>query len=263
MNVYRQEMRLSLRSLTLWLCGALLFIGASAGKFAGMAGSASALDLFNGLPLPLQALFGIGILDFSKASGFYAMMYPYLVLLAAIHAVMLGAVILSKEERDKTSEFLYVKPAARTEILTAKALSALTQVTCFTLVNWAAGVGMVRAFGENADGPVSTLILGMLLVQLVFLSAGITAAAVMKHPKAAAGVAAGVMLSTYFLSVAIELDTKLEWLTVFSPFTYFDAKDVVGLGQGLNPLYALLCLGITVSLAAWAYLCFPRRDLQV
>jgi ABC-2 type transport system permease protein len=263
MNVYRREMRASVRPLTLWTLGVLFFIGAAAGKFSAVAGDASALDLFNGLPMGMQALFGIGVVDFSLASGFYAIMYSYLVLMAAIHAAMLGAVILSKEERDKTTEFLYVKPASRTAILTAKLLAALTQVLVFALVNWIAAAGFVAAYGESAGAQIAELIAGMLLIQLVFLSLGIAAAAVLKWPKAATGVATGAMLTAYFLSIAIDLNGDLNWMTFLTPFAYFDAKDVVGAGKGLSIPYALLCVGLAAALTALSYLRFRRRDLQV
>ena len=115
MNIYRREMRGNLRALVFWVLGVLLFIAASMAKFSALVKDPSATSIFTELPMGLQALFGVGELDFTQAIGFYAMIYPYLVLMAAIHASMLGAVILSKEERDKTTEFLYAKPAARAQ----------------------------------------------------------------------------------------------------------------------------------------------------
>lgn len=263
MNVYRKEIRVYFRSLFFWALGVLLFIAASATKYSAMANDPAALGIFTQLPLGLQAMFGVGRLDYTTASGFYGMIYPYLVLMAAIHASMLGAVILSKEERDKTSEFLYVKPAARTRILTAKLLAALTMVTLFCLLIAAYSVGMVRAFGENADAEIARLIAGLYLLQLLFLAVGFTAAAVVKRPKAATGIAAGFMLSTYILSIAIDVNGGINWAKVFTPFSYFDAKLIIGNGEGLNPWYILLCVALATGLTAWAYLRFPQRDLQV
>ncbi len=263
MNVYRREIKVSLRSLIFWALGVLFFIVASATKYSAMADDPAALGIFTQLPLGLQAMFGVGHLDYTKASGFYGMIYPYLLLMAAIHASMLGAVILSKEERDKTSEFLYVKPVARTHILTAKLLAALTMVTLFCLLIGVYSVGMVRAFGENADAEVARLIVGLYLLQLVFLAVGFTAAAVIKRPKAATGIATGFMLGTYILSVAIDINGNIDWAKVFTPFSYFDAKRIIGSGEGLNLWYILLCVALAVGLTAWAYLRFPKRDLKV
>jgi ABC-2 type transport system permease protein len=103
----------------------------------------------------------------------------------------------------------------------------------------------------------------MLLIQLVFLSLGIAAAAVLKWPKAATGVATGAMLTAYFLSIAIALNGDLNWMTFLTPFADFDAKHVVGAGKGLSIPYALLCVGLAAALTALSYLRFRRRDLQV
>ncbi len=264
MNVYQREMKKGLRSLLLWSLGVCLFMAASASKFAVMAEDPSAMTLMLAqLPLGLRSMFGVGKLDFTTAIGFYGMMYPYLMLLAAIHASMLGAVIVSKEERDKTSEFLYVKPARRTQILTAKGLAALTLAASFTLVNWAAAAATMRFFGESAGGTVATLMAGMLLVQLLFLALGIAAAAALNRPKAATGVATGVMLAAYLLSAAVDINGKIGWLKAFTPFSYFDAKNIVGDAAGLSVPYVLLCAGLTAGLVALAYYRFARRDLKI
>jgi len=264
MNVYRKEMKGGLRSLLFWSLGVILFIGASASKYAVMAEDPSAMTLLiSQLPLGLKSMFGVGRLDFTTPIGFFGMLFPYLMLMAAIHASMLGAVVLSKEERDRTGEFLYVKPAARGQILTDKLLAALTLVLLFNLVNWAASAGMMRAFGGNAGGGVATLMAGMLLVQLLFLALGIASAAALKRPRAATGIATGVMLGTYLVSIAVDVNGKIDWLKIFSPFSYFDAKEIIGNGSGLSFPYVLLCAGLTAGLVGWAYYRFARRDLKV
>ena len=63
-------------------------------------------------------LLGFSDLDLSKVSGYYGMLFIYLLLMATIHAAMLGATIIAKEERDKTSEFLFVKPVSRSKVIT-------------------------------------------------------------------------------------------------------------------------------------------------
>ncbi|MFL6561849.1 MAG: ABC transporter permease subunit [Bacillus sp. (in: firmicutes)] len=61
-------------------------------------------------------------------SGYYSLLYIYLLLMATIHATMLGASIIAKEERGKKAEFLFVKPVSRNGIITAKLLVAFTNI---------------------------------------------------------------------------------------------------------------------------------------
>lgn len=263
MNIYRREMRGNLRALVFWVLGVLLFIAASMAKFSALVKDPSATSIFTELPMGLQALFGVGELDFTQAIGFYAMIYPYLVLMAAIHASMLGAVILSKEERDKTTEFLYVKPAARAQVLTAKLLAALSMVCLLNLIDWAVSVALVHYYGTPADATIAILMVGMFLVQVVFLALGFAAAAVLSRPKAATGVTTAIMLGMYILSVAISINENIGWAKVFTPFAYFDSREIVAKGVGLNLPYAALCVGLIALLLGAAYTRFPRRDLTV
>jgi ABC-2 type transport system permease protein len=271
MNIYKREMRANRRSLILWGFGIFLFIAASMGKYSALGTDPAALNIFDQLPMGLQAVFGVGRLDFTKASGFYGMIYPYILLMAAIHASMLGAVILSKEERDRTSEFLYVKPATRTQIMTNKLLAALTGVVIFNLVTWLSSILLVGNYakGEAVGGIIGNLMLGLFFVQLIFLSLGFASAAVLKRPKASTGIATGVMLATYLLSIAIDVNGKIDWLKAFTPFEYFDAKLIVGnaaagaTGQGLNGLYIALSVVLAAVLLAASYFRFRRRDLKV
>lgn len=263
MNVYLREMRKGLRSVLLWSLGIVFFLAASSTKYAAMADTPSAMDILFQLPLGLQAFFGVGQLDFTTAIGFYGMLYPYMLLLVAIHASMLGAVIVAKEERDKTSEFLYVKPATRGGILTAKLLAALTQVLALTALNWAGALTVMAAFGESAGIAIRTLMIAMLLIQLLFLALGIAAAAVWQRPKAATGIATGVMLGTYLISIAIDVNQNIGWLRGFTPFSYFDYRGVISSGAGLSVPYTLLALGLTAGLMAAAYIRFAKRDVTV
>ncbi len=263
MNIYRREMRAGLKSLVFWCLGMSLFLAASMQKFSVFAVDPASMKMLYELPQALQDLLGIGYLDFTKASGFYGMMYPYLALMAAVHASMLGAVVVSKEERDKTAEFLYVKPMPRWGILTAKALSSLTAAAVFNLVTWGASAALIRTFGgEDMGGTLAPLMGGLFLLQLAYLSLGIAAAALTTKAGAAAGIATGCMLATYFLSIASDVSGRLGALRAFTPFKYFDARRIIGLGEGLDPSYVALCLALTVALTASAYLRFGRRDIK-
>ena len=265
MNVYWKEMRSGLKSLIIWSLGVMLFIMASMQKYSVFSLDPATLDIMNQLPPALRDMFGVGYLDFTKVSGFYGMIYPYLLLMVAVHASMLGAVIVSKEERDKTSEFLYAKPASRKSILTAKSLAAVTTVVLLNLVTWAASAVLIGTFGggEDMGSALTTLMAGLLLIQLLFTALGVASAAVMARPKAATGIATGVVLATYLLSVAIDVSGRLNALRALTPFQYFDARRIVGRGEGLEAWGILICLILAAALAGASCLRFAKRDLKL
>ena len=66
--------------------------------------------------------------------------------MATIHAAMLGATIIAKEERDKTSEFLFAKPVLRSTIITAKLLAAFVNIVVFNLITF---ISLIRLWGNT------------------------------------------------------------------------------------------------------------------
>ena len=102
MNIFLREMKAYQKSLIIWSIGVIFLIGSGMAKFEGMASSGQSMnDILAAMPKSLQAIMGTGTLDISKVSGYFGVLYIYLLLMATIHAAMLGATIIAKEERDK------------------------------------------------------------------------------------------------------------------------------------------------------------------
>ncbi len=100
MNIFIVEMKAHRKSLIIWAFGILFMVAAGMGKYVGMSSSGQSInELLYQMPNSMKAIMGVGTLDLSKASGFYGVLFLYLVLMATIHAVMIGADIISKEER--------------------------------------------------------------------------------------------------------------------------------------------------------------------
>ncbi|MBD2868154.1 ABC transporter permease subunit [Paenibacillus arenilitoris] len=265
MNLFRREMKASRKSLLIWIVGIIAMVAGGMGKYAGMAESGDSMnELMADLPKTLQAVFGVADLDISTPIGYYGVLFLYLLLMAAVHASMLGANILSKEERDKTSEFLLAKPISRDRLLTAKLLAGLVHLIVFNAAMWASSVlvvGQYAAEGESVAAPIAELMLGMLLVQFVFLSAGFAVAGAGGRPKRAVAISAGVMLLTFLLSVAVEVSGSIDFLRFLSPFQYADAAEVIESGLGLG--FVLTGVAIAALCLFAAFVGYRRRDIQV
>ncbi|KGE19365.1 ABC transporter permease subunit [Paenibacillus wynnii] len=265
MNIYWKEMKTYRKSLIFWSIGILLMVVSGMSKYAGLSSSGQSMnDLMADMPKALKAIMGIGDLDLNTASGYYGLLYLYLLLMATIHAVMLGANIISKEERDKTSEFLFVKPVSRNSIITSKLLAALTNIVIFNLVTLISSILIVGQYsdGEAISGDIAITMLGLFIAQLVFMSIGTAIAAVKRKSKTAGSLATGILLLTFILSVAIDLNEQLEGLKYITPFKYFEPKNVM-YGGGLDPVFVVLSVGMIVALFYVTYAFFKKRDLNV
>lgn len=264
MNIYIKELKSHRKSLIFWCIGVILMVASGMNKYSSLYSSGQSMnDLMADMPKSLQAIMGVGSFDLSKASGYYGMLFMYLVLMATIHAAMLGATIIAKEERDKTSEFLFVKPVSRGKIITAKLLAALTNIVIFNIVTFASSVIIVGKVsdGEKVNGEIAVTMMGMFLLQVLFMVIGSAISAVKKRPKTAASLATAILLLTFVLSIVIDLNENLDLLKYLTPFKYFEAKHMM-VGDGLETVSVILSLIITVALTYGTYHFYKKKDLN-
>lgn len=265
MNVFLRELRANWKALFWWSFGMVLMIYAGMAKYTAYVDSGQNItDLMNQIPATLRAALGFGGLDVMKASGFYGMLYLYVLLMVTIHAALLGATILAKEERDHTSEFLMTKPASRRRIVTGKLLAAVVNVVVLNLVCLGLSIVVVEqyAHGENLTPDILLLMGAMLIVQLVFLFLGSAIAAVWKRPKAAASAATTIMLTTYVVSIVVDVNENLGFLRYLTPFKWFQAAPIMQ-DQAYQPVYLVIAAVVAVACVVATYVGYERRDLTI
>ena len=242
----------------------LLMIGSGMSKYQGYkAAGDSVNELFENLPQGFLAIFGGGEIDYTQAIWFYAMMFLYLLIMASIHAAMLGAEIIAKEERDQTSEFLYVNPISRTQAITAKLFAGLTNIIILNLVTLISSIFIVQAVND-ADSVTHQILLtmvGLFFVQLIFLCIGMAAAAIVKKPRLASPIATTFLLATFFLSMFIKIKGDYEYLKYFTPFHYFDGETVIN-NNALDPIFIIISFCIIVFTLITTYFVYNKRDLN-
>lgn len=265
MNIFKREMRANLKSLIIWGMVMALLIVAGMGKYAGTeSASADMIALLDSMPESLKVVFGIGNFDISTALGFYGIMYLYIIIMGAVHAGMLGAGIISKEERDKTTEFLIVKPLKREKIVTDKLLAALANIAIMNVITFAVSYYMVAMFMNNQYlfGQIAMMMFGLLMVQLIFLSVGMALAAINKNPKKAPIFATYIILLAFVLSVIVQMNSSISFLAFLTPFLYFPAAGI--LNEGVISIgYTALSVVITIALLAITYKKYKERDLTI
>ena len=266
MNIFWREMKSHRKSLIYWSIGVFLMVLSGMGKYEAYSSQGQSINvLIADIPKSLKAVMGFSDVDVSKISGYYSILFVYLLLMATIHAAMLGANIISKEERDKTVEFLFTKPLLRSTVITAKLLAAFVNIVVFnviTLLSLITIMGKYNHEGEAINGDIALTMVGMFILQILFLVVGSAIASVKKNPKTVASLATGILLFSYLLSIAIDLNENIEFLKYITPFKYFEAEMVM-YGGGLNMVYVLISIVLIAVLSLVTYVCFEKRDLNV
>jgi ABC-2 type transport system permease protein len=264
MNIFFRELRANLKSLLIWsFIISLLIIMASA-KYSAFAGDPQMIKIMDSMPPALLDALSMRGFNLTTVAGFYGIMFIYFGLMAAIAAAMWGSGIISKEERDKTVEFSLVLPVSRSRVLTAKALAALVNCIAFVLITWVVSLVATRTY--NPDQAFYNFLAlemqAMFVLELIFLAVGLLLGCAMKQYKLSGSTAVAIILATYFLSILSSLDKTMENLKYFTPFKYFDARELFSSGT-LSGGYLLLSAAIVVVCVAAAYWAYNKRDLYI
>lgn len=250
--------------MILWGVGLLFIVVSGMSKYDTMKSTGRSVnEIFGAMPKSLQAIFGLTSLDLTTITGYFGMLFSYLVLMAAIHAVLLGSTMIAKEERDNTSEFLMAKPVSRTRIIASKLAASLVLLFLFNLVTYGLSAGMVNYYEPSAGlSGIGRLMIGMLILQMIFLSVGMAVAAVSRRPRMTVSISTGLLVFTYILSIAIELNDKLDALRYITPFKYFEAEKLVG-DTGFKGVYIGLSAVIILGAVTLAFVAYQKRDLKI
>ncbi len=265
MNIFFRELKAYRKNLIYWSVGMVMLIWASMVKYSAFSTSGqSVTEMMKQFPKSIQAIFGMTGFDLTTISGFYGVMFMYIALMATVHAVILGSDIIAKEERDRTTEFLFVRPVSRVKVISAKILAGLFCLTVFNLVTWGSSYYLIDNYGKGSmpAGDLALLMIGLFFLQLIFFSVGVSAAAVLRRPKLSGSIATSVLLLTFLLTIFININEKLGDLKYLTPFRYFDAKDLLSSGK-LDPVFVIISLLLIAAMITSAYKNYMSRDLSV
>jgi ABC-2 type transport system permease protein len=266
MRVFIHELKANYKSLLGWIAGVLFLQVSGYTKFEGFkaAQSGAINSLTRSFPKAMLVIFGMNDLNIGTLIGYFGILYLFFALIAIIYSGLLGAGIISKEERDKTSEFLYTRPISRSKILTAKLCAGLVNIFILfavLAVSSVVGVGIVNG-NYTLSSQVMNMMWGIMLMQIFFFSLGILFAGICKNPKLPSSLVTIVIVVAYFGSVVADLSSYLDWLKYFSPLKWFSAPAIINAGH-TSYSYAVLTVVLSVIFIILSYIFYNKRDLTV
>lgn len=277
--IYKREMRAHSKSLFFWVLGVFLLIFISFIKFESIATTPEASDaMVDMMPQIIQVMFGMAMPLYTP-QGYFIMILLWIGLAVFLHAALLGASLISKEQQDKTADFLLVRPLRREKIVLAKALAGIAQVVMLNAVIWLAvqvsllpaltgssTVSAVIETGALALGSTIDLeqgiylaLAGLLLTQVIYLVLGMLGATASRSPRHTAAYAAIFVLLGYLLYSVVAASGEVDFLGVLTPFWYFFSQRV--LTDGLSAAYLGLSAVIVIVGIYAACALYRRRDV--
>ena len=261
MTLVKHELRQGRTALLIWTAAIGFLLTVCVFLFPEMKGEMENIgDMFGSMGAFSDA-FGMDQLNFGTLVGFYAIECGNVLGLGgAFYAAICAAGILSKEEKDKTAEFLLSHPVSRTSILIQKLIAVVVQITVMNLVVYLLSVGSMAVIGETIPWKeINLMHLAYYFLQLELGGICFGISAFLRKGSLGAGLGVAVML--YFANLISNMAEAAEFLKYITPFAYCDGADIVTNGK-LDLL--LLSLGLVVMLIGigsgyWQY---TRKDIQ-
>ena len=129
----QKELRLTRRSLLIWLGFILILGGFTYFEYLSMKDSLAELsEMMNAFPKILMVTFGIGE-RLDTTLGWYGCIYYWVTILTYSYAVYLGVSCVGREKARGTSEYLFTKPVSRSQIVMAKTTASVINLLILSL----------------------------------------------------------------------------------------------------------------------------------
>lgn len=226
-NVFRKEMRLSRRSLIIWGIVTVIVIAVYLGFFPYMKDPdlARAIEAYPEAIKSALSLNPAMLGDVNRYHGGLVMLYVVLIL--DIYASMLAGGMVSRDADLGTAEFLYTKPATRSQIMTAKVLALVAVMLLTWALTFAAStvVGFIVAPREFDVGVQAAVHLAGLLATLAVGGIAFAAAPFINRMQGTTSLGVGLGLGFFMIDAISKMTAKLD------PLKYLGVHYYAGLGD--------------------------------
>ena len=262
MNIFIHELKANRKSLLIWSGSltalSILYIL----LYSAVLPDIEAFKIvINGMPDIAKKLLSIYADSISSLEGFYSFAFLYIMLCGAIQAMNLSVSIFSKEDRERTADFLLTKPIKRKDILTYKLLAALACLIITNIIFFA--LTIPTALSISSDFNMKTFLMvsaTMFFVQLIFMALGIIVSVVSGRIKSVISVSLSTVFGFFIISMlgSVIGDERVRYI---SPFQFFNLPYIVK-----NAAYEtrFIIIGAVFIIAAIiaSYIIFIKKDVH-
>jgi len=264
MNIIKRELKAHLKGMIIWCSVMILLIIVWMSEFSAYYDNPEMAEVLKSIPEAMLKAFSMHNANLTTVEGFISLVMVFVYIIAGIHAVLLGSSIISKEERDKTAEFLFTLPVPRHKVILSKLAAAL--INCIILnavINLTQYLGTLKyESGPDFGKFMWLIILGTFIIQLIFLSLGMLMAAILRRYKKSGSVSLFILLGTYFLSVMLSFSDKIEFLKYTTPFKFFEPNSLLN-DLKFEAVYIIISAVIITAGITGTFIFYQKRDLHI
>ncbi len=159
LNIYIKELKRNRNNSIMWIAAIILLITLGMAFFPAIvsSGAIDELEVFfeNPMMKNMMSAFGVDIKGMSSVLGFYSMYAGiYVTLLGAVYSILYASNMVSKEEKERTADFLLTRPVNRFEVVMSKFAAYLSYIIVLNLLVFLTGFISIEIV--KGDSPLFT-----------------------------------------------------------------------------------------------------------
>lgn len=265
MLVFKKEVKHYAKSFLIWVVIIAMFSMGKMTEFSsfieGINSKEDALKQFSG---SVVTMMGMDKIDLTNVLGYFSSrVFSMIMLLGCVYSIMLAAIILAKEEDDKTIEFLLSKPIFRSTIVTSKVMCVVFYTAIFNIVMFLSCLGTFQSMDQAGTYEVGTLALlfvGSFIANIAFAMIGFFLSTFITSAKTIYPLAIAIALGEYLLTMVTNVSSNLGAIKYINIFSYVDSAEIVNTNS-LNVGHVVVLGVLIVILTALTYFRFNKKDI--
>lgn len=217
------------------------------------------------MPEELMQLMGMDdFSDMSNYMSYFAMIYNIILIAISIFAVVLGAGVITREEKNKTIEFVYSLEVSRVELYISKFLTAYIGVMIVIMGAASSAIicGVINGGETFILMDMIQMVKGSAVTPFVYLGVG-TMLAGITSKVSGASVGSMVVILSYVLGfLSTMVSDSLSWFKYLSPFEVLSPDTVVELTGEVMITMCGYCAVMIVFVVIGGII-YNKRDFQI
>ncbi|WP_310602969.1 ABC transporter permease subunit [Anaerosporobacter sp.] len=261
MTIFKHEMKQNSKTLIIWTLAVGLLSFVCLLLFSEMKTSMGELDEMFASMGDFTKAFGMDQMSMGTLTGFYGIECGNILGLGgSFLAALLAVNMLSKEEGNRTAEFLLAHPISRVRVITEKLIAIATQLAIFNIVFFVFTFLGIIILGEKVTwGDFVTYQLANYILQLEIVGICYGISAFIR--KGSLGIGLGIAAMFYFLNIVANISENAKVAKYITPFSYTEASEIFATGK-IDTQYLVIGIILGVIGVVVAYIQYSKKDIM-
>jgi len=269
-NIYRKELKRNRTAFLVWCITVVVLISWGMFFYPVVMNDEIVKQLTTLFENPfmkgMMAAFGADLEKIANILGFYATYNGmYFMMLVSMYSMMTASRIVSKEEHERTADFLLTKPVTRSEVMAGKVLAWATYMLAINaIMTLFAFIELEILKNEQTYSVKAFLIMSCysFLGTFFFGALGLFLSLLMKRGRNINGIMIGIVLGSYFVDAASKITRQTQAIGFISPFKFVD-HDVLSADYGFQWWRLLYLVGLSAIFISASFMIYRKKDILI